>query len=105
MSRISHQERERIKRIAASADFLKPYTEGSLAAPAGSALAWNHAKPTVGGLYLLREGPMITPTMHHLVRNSESGKMNILDTNSTYTFDDAEDLHDDYEWYGPIPWE
>jgi hypothetical protein len=73
--------------------------------PDGSALAWTHTKPTIGGLYLLREGPMTTPTMHYLVRNSESDKINILDTDSSYTFDDVEDLHDDYEWYGPIPWE
>jgi hypothetical protein len=31
--------------------------------------------------------------------------MNILDTASSYTFDDVEDLHDDHEWFGPIPWE
>lgn len=68
-------------------------------------MTWTHTKPSISGLYLLREGPMTTPTMHHLVRNTTSNKMNILDTNSSYTFDDAEDLHNDYEWYGPIPWE
>lgn len=70
-----------------------------------SALAWTHTKPTIVGLYLLREGPMVTPSLHHLVRNSESEKMNILDMDNEYTFDDVEDLHDSYEWYGPIPWE
>ena len=37
MSRHSPKEIERIKRIAASADFGKPIAQGSLAAPAGSA--------------------------------------------------------------------
>lgn len=36
MSRHSPKEIERIKRIAASADFGKPVAQGSLAAPAGS---------------------------------------------------------------------
>lgn len=40
MSRHSPKEIERIKRIAASADFGKPVAQGSLAAPAGSARAW-----------------------------------------------------------------
>lgn len=66
--------------------------------------AWTHNKPTVGGLYLLREGPQTTPTMHHLYRQ-EDGRIQILDTESHYTGDDVQSLHFDYEWYGPIPWE
>lgn len=46
MSRHSPKEIERIKRIAAGADFGKPVAQGSLAAPSGSAsvLELGHAK-------------------------------------------------------------